>query len=326
MRANIPYCFIDNDLSSVAREFIWSLRYSTHCIYSASNLHFDTDKYMFWTTETREYTELSITVKDNKVFFGDSLSNYQESRYRITCEKLEELVPNFESISLYILSDFSGEKKIVGMVGKDHGECRCLDHNSAQYAYLIKQLEDSIRTIPCNQLVRVEVKKDSFEFDVSQELEANELRILRACGINLALVIIQNLYERKVSTFKFVDAKYLDEYKDFDRIYFDLDETLIWEEEAITETISLLERLNEKNAELYLITRHKKVVKDTLKKINVNFNLFKEIIVVQDGDKKSSFVEGSGIFIDNEFPERLDVMKNTNLIALDIDQIEFLNV
>ncbi|MBO0180975.1 hypothetical protein, partial [Vibrio parahaemolyticus] len=81
----------------------------------------------------------------------------------------------------------------------------------------------------------------------------------------------------------------------------------IWEEEAITETISLLERLNEKNAELYLITRHKKVVKDTLKKINVNFNLFKEIIVVQDGDKKSSFVEGSGIFIDNEFPERLDV-------------------
>ena len=72
-----------------------------------------------------------------------------------------------------------------------------------------------------------------------------------------------------------------------------------------------------------LITRHRLSISKTLNKIGLNTNLFNEIVRVSQDEKKSSFITGKSLFIDNEFPERLDVLQNCKIPVIDLDQIDF---
>ena len=50
----------------------------------------------------------------------------------------------------------------------------------------------------------------------------------------------------------------------------------------------------------------------------------KKIILVPDGNKKSEFIQNQSLIIDNDFAERFDIYKNTNNIAINVDQIDFI--
>ena len=48
------------------------------------------------------------------------------------------------------------------------------------------------------------------------------------------------------------------------------------------------------------------------------------MIYVKPTKLKSEFIKGSSIFIDNEFPQRLDVSLNCHIPSLDLDQTDFI--
>ena len=53
---------------------------------------------------------------------------------------------------------------------------------------------------------------------------------------------------------------------------------------------------------------------------------FEHIYIVSDHELKSKYIPHESIFVDNEFPQRLDVRKNTNSTVLDLDilnRVEF---
>lgn len=157
--------------------------------------------------------------------------------------------------------------------------------------------------------------------------------LYRSVGINVPLLLVQNFMRRKVVTHYFVppdcvnwpaDAAMPNYCFSFDKAYFDLDETLTWQGEPLVGGVTALQRLHEKKISLVLLTRHKKSIQETLFSIGLSSEIFEEVISVNGWQKKSIFVSGASIFIDNEFPERLDVLQRCSVPVLDVDQLDFL--
>jgi len=161
--------------------------------------------------------------------------------------------------------------------------------------------------------------------------------LLRSVGINIPLILVQNMLERNIVTHYFVDKEkiFYDELNNSisidystSRIYIDLDETLIWSHVnmPIIEMVNFLNNLYHNKFLITLVTRHKKSIPKTLSSVSIDINIFDDIISVHSSQDKSQFIENDGIFIDNEFPERLDVRTKKNITVLDLDQIDFLRI
>ena len=106
----------------------------------------------------------------------------------------------------------------------------------------------------------------------------------RLFGINILLLIVQDLMNRKIRTVKMVNDHYIDLTTNTIRlphkkIYLDLDETLIWDELEIRVTRIFYEKAASLGIPVYLITRHKKDVAKTLKKIDMQLALTLNIFI-----------------------------------------------
>jgi hypothetical protein len=62
---------------------------------------------------------------------------------------------------------------------------------------------------------------------------------------------------------------------------------------------------------------------DALGEARIDPHLFAEIIHLDNGEKKSAFIHGRAIFVDNHFPERLDVATTCGIPVFDVDALEF---
>ena len=153
----------------------------------------------------------------------------------------------------------------------------------------------------------------------------------RARGINLPLMAVLdylgrdvialpvsgvNLVERRITTLAELD-------EDFDTVYIDFDETVIMHGKAIPSTLYFLYRMLAKGKRLILITRHVGNPLDALGEARIDPRLFAEIIHLDNGEKKSAFIHGRAIFVDNHFPERLDVATTCGIPVFDVDALEF---
>ncbi|WP_318443865.1 hypothetical protein [Photobacterium leiognathi] len=322
MRKNIPICRIKNDISELSTEFIWSLRYSTHCIYDVKEINFDLSDYKYLSNDVNTSPDFLIEIKNGKI----KLNNEDTKKINIVSDsflyRLLEQGNKFDEISIYLLFNFNSECKVIGLLGVNRNEIKCLDHNADNVFDILTKIEKQLNGVMCDNLVNIRISKD--EIIINHECCYKEFRCLRSCGINIPLVLVQNLYKRKIKTYKFIksiESDYnIEQYKS---IFFDLDETLVWQGEPIQESILLLKRLHDKKLEINLLTRHKKDIHKTLKSINVDCNLFNKIIKVEDDEKKSSFITPNSLFVDNEFPERFDVRFKANTVSLDLDQLEF---
>ena len=117
--------------------------------------------------------------------------------------------------------------------------------------------------------------------------------------------------------------------------FVDLDDTLIIRKKVVSGLIELIEKINSFNKKVILVTRHKNDVIKTLKSFSINEQFFKSIIKVGDGEMKSVFINAYleknkkdkiSIFIDNEFPERIDVLKNCDIPVFDVNGIDFIRL
>ena len=325
MRNNIPICKIQNDISELSTEFIWSLRYSTHCIYDVKEITFDFSDYKYLFNDVNIEPDFLIEIKNNKI----KLNNNDTKNINMLSDsyfyRLLEQENNNEEISIYLLFGFNSECKVIGLLGINKNEIKCLDHNANSIVDILSLIEEQLNGAMCDNLINIRISKDKVV--IKDEWYYKEFRCLRSCGINIPLALIQNLYKRKIKTYKFLESIGNENNYNIERyksIFFDLDETLVWQGEPINESIILLKRLHKKGLEINLLTRHKKNIHKTLESINLDLNLFNKIIKVEDNEKKSSFVTPNSLFIDNEFPERLDVRFKANSISLDLEQLEFI--
>lgn len=153
----------------------------------------------------------------------------------------------------------------------------------------------------------------------------------RARGVNLPLMAVLdfmrrdvmalplsgvNLVERRITTLAQLDD-------DFDTVYVDFDETVIKDGKAIPSTLYFLYRMLDKGKRLVLITRHVGDPLHALGEARIDPKLFDEIIHLDNGEKKSAFIHGRAIFVDNHFPERLDVATTCGIPVFDVDALEF---
>lgn len=155
----------------------------------------------------------------------------------------------------------------------------------------------------------------------------------RARGVNLPLMAVQDFMGRDVSALPVSDITLIERRimtlaelpDDFDKVYIDLDETVIMNGKAIPSTLFFLYRMFARGKQLILVTRHAGDPERALAEARIDPNLFAEIIHIQEGQKKSAYIHRRSIFIDNHFPERLDVATTCGIPVFDVDALEFLN-
>ncbi len=153
----------------------------------------------------------------------------------------------------------------------------------------------------------------------------------RARGINLPLMALHDFMGRDLSALPIGSVHIVDRCiitrarsnVQFERVYVDLDETLIIDGEAVPTVIAFLYQCRRQGIPLVLLTRHAALPRETLASAAVSCSLFEEIIHLTAGEKKSEFVTPYSLFIDNYFPERQDVSLLPDVVVIDTDAVEF---
>ena len=147
-------------------------------------------------------------------------------------------------------------------------------------------------------------------------------------GINVPLLIVQNIMERDVITKAMIDNQNVNFTQQeillkSRAVVFDLDETLIWDNAPIAVSKLFLRTAQKNKIETILLTRHKDNLTDALTKIGLFKKDFDKIIRVFGTEKKSAHLNEAVIFIDNEFLERYDVRENTGSEVLNLDVLKY---
>lgn len=136
---------------------------------------------------------------------------------------------------------------------------------------------------------------------------------------NYPILITEN--KIKITNVTKIYKTYIDNdfIKLINNIYFDLDDTLIVNNNVNIDCINLIYKYkNTKN--IYLISRHKNNIYDTLYKHNIHQNLFDNIIYVNNDEHKSTFIKDNSIVFDDSFKERKEILKNkNNVFVFDVD-------
>ena len=160
---------------------------------------------------------------------------------------------------------------------------------------------------------------------------AGSMAAQRARGVNLPLMAVQDFLGRSLVTTPNLQVNLIDRniatranfvFK-FDTVFVDLDDTLIIEGFAAPLVIAFLYQSIREGKRVKLITRHESDISSTLYKSRVALELFDEIIHLANGESKADYVTENSIFIDNHFPERLEVATKRGVPVLDVDTLEF---
>ncbi|HEC88428.1 MAG TPA: ATP-grasp domain-containing protein [Thermoplasmata archaeon] len=154
----------------------------------------------------------------------------------------------------------------------------------------------------------------------------------RVLGINFPLL---SIYEKDGVDIEImtnnndveIDRALVNRYKHnikYNRIYVDLDDTLILNNNINTQLIRFLYQAINKGCKIILITKTKNDVENILKKWRLN-TLFDEIILLKEDDSKADFIDPEeAIFIDDSFSERKSVFERHKIPTFDCSMIELL--
>lgn len=156
--------------------------------------------------------------------------------------------------------------------------------------------------------------------------------LFRAQGINFALMAVWDALGTKVvampNSYKTeMDRALTSRFKTslvYDRVYVDLDDTLIIDDKINTALIAFLYQAFNQKKKLILISRHKYDLPQTLSNYRLS-NLFDEIIHLKNGEQKSDhIIPQNSILIDDSFAERYCVQSNLGLPVFAPDTVECL--
>lgn len=161
-------------------------------------------------------------------------------------------------------------------------------------------------------------------FNLSKNLDVN-LPLLALCDrLDMDVSVTPNNY--KIVS----DKTYIDRFKlniSYDRVYVDFDDTIIFDRSKYNTFIMMfLYQCINQGKDLVLISKHEYNLDDTMKKVHLNKDIFKEIIIVPIGMYKYEMMndDKSSIFIDNSYAERKAVKEHLNIFTFDVSNIECL--
>jgi predicted ATP-grasp superfamily ATP-dependent carboligase len=161
---------------------------------------------------------------------------------------------------------------------------------------------------------------------------AGAMCLTRNMGVNLPLLSIyihlgidvnDTLFkEEKLSVYKVFKNVFMPK-KEYNTLYIDLDDTIIIKGKVNTDIIAFLYQNKNNNKKIALLTRNKRP-KETLINNFIDPRLFDEIIIVENDNKKSLYInkENKSLFIDDSYRERKDVSMYENTIVIGLEQVE----
>ncbi|HEY5993184.1 MAG TPA: ATP-grasp domain-containing protein [Gallionellaceae bacterium] len=243
-----------------------------------------------------------------------------------------------EELSVDCFTDFNGELKFIGPRTRERVQMG-ISFRSAALAVTdeIRQIAQAINnTVSLNGAWFFQVKQDAkgryklLEFAPRQ---SSTMGVYRHAGVNFALLSLFNALEMPVQIMRNDYAVQLDRclhnrYKStlsFSRVYIDFDETVIAGNRVHERVMAFLYQCRNRGVELVLLTKHRYDVRETLNRYGISWNLFEEIVQLDDDQQKWSFIDPEGaIFIDNYWFDRRDVKEKLGIPVFDVDAVECL--
>ena len=163
---------------------------------------------------------------------------------------------------------------------------------------------------------------------------AGTMALHRNKGINFPLLTLYTYMDIDVSIIEnkailTIDRALTNRFKyeiEYERVYIDFDDTIFFKGKINTYLMMFLYQCVNENKEIILITKHIKDIKETLKGLKIDLNIFDEIITLNKEDEKYKYFDKNvkSIFIDDSFSERLNISKELNIPVFDLDAIESL--
>ncbi|MBQ7285812.1 MAG: ATP-grasp domain-containing protein, partial [Alphaproteobacteria bacterium] len=139
---------------------------------------------------------------------------------------------------------------------------------------------------------------------------------------NLPINIIFNKTPIKLD--RSLRNRYLFEYE-YDKVYVDLDDTIIFHDQINTDLIKFLYQCLNQNKKIILLSKHLGNDKEKYLKQWRIFEIFDKIIWLNEEDIKSDYIEKSkSIYIDDSFSQRKDVADKLGIPTFDASMIECL--
>ena len=142
------------------------------------------------------------------------------------------------------------------------------------------------------------------------------------CQMGMPVDIIENDYGIEVD--RALVSRYHTDIE-YDTVYVDLDDTLIVNGKVNTTLIQYLYQTVNEEKKRVLLTKHIKVVSETLEARRIAESLFDEIICIRPEDEKSNYIKAEkAIFIDDSFSERKRVSETCHIPVFDCSEVEAL--
>lgn len=284
-----------------------------------------------------------VVVKPDQGQGGQGFSRaHNSTQLAVALEKIEQPL---------ICEYFPGEELTVDCFTDRHGRLLYLGPRSRErvtggISMCSRRLPADVQVMgigeTINQRVRLrgpwffQIKRDAQGqwklLELSCRLSSSSVQH-RAAGVNLALMAVQDYLgrdltiledsrvsrvERRLATSLVLDYE-------FDTACFDLDDTLLLSDGmANPAAMRLAYRLLQLGKRLLLLTRHPADPLAALAEAHIPVTLFERIVHLREGEPKSAHIPLSAIFIDNHFPERLEVSRSLGIPVFDIDALDLL--
>ena len=166
---------------------------------------------------------------------------------------------------------------------------------------------------------------------------AGTMCLSRAQGVNLPLLSVYAAMGFNVNIFRnpyhvTVDRTLISRYKfdyDYNRVYIDLDDTIIISGKVHLPAIRFLYQCRNSGTKVILLTRHdydhNDCTQEALKRFCIPYELFSDIQILAQNEAKADYMNPNrAIFIDNAFAERKAVYDRYGIPVFDVDGIEVL--
>lgn len=162
---------------------------------------------------------------------------------------------------------------------------------------------------------------------------AGTMSVYRQLGVNFSLLSAFDALGRDVTILvnnlplaldRCLLARYRVDYP-YDTVFIDYDDTIVHEGQVNELVMRFLYQCANRRIRRVLVTRHAGDLAAHMRAHGIAAELFDEIRHLQEGEPKSAQVSGPrAVFIDNHFPERLDVQRNCGIPVFDVDAVEAL--
>lgn len=178
-----------------------------------------------------------------------------------------------------------------------------------------------------------QVKKNQFgelrfmEFSVRQ---AGTMAFYRQLGVNFAALSLFDFMGLPVKILcndlplvldRGTETLYQINYE-YDTLYLDFDDTLIVNGNVNLDVVQLIYKSINRDVKVILLTKHVGELESSLEKYRLHPSIFDEIILLDEHSKKADFIKHEkAIFVDNYFPERLDVHVKCGIPVFDVDAV-----